>query len=209
MQDCCILFLYHCADKVTYQHLQLIKKHNPGVPVVLLSDAKDKIPGTIEVDGRWEMKNAWRNIDAEVYNWYEGHRSVQAERYIILEWDCLCTTSVRSFYKSVWDCDLAAAEIRTMGDGWHWFKEYDRVDPLTPCGVVPFAGSLISNRLLQKISEGPVFQDVFCELRLGSLAVSHNAKFGLTPDRDKFLSAVTKEVDDCIGPGIYHAVKTI
>ena len=80
MIDCCILFLYHKNDEVTSRHLQLIKKHNPDVPVIPLSD---------EVNGRWEMKNPWRNIDAEVYNWYEGRRTIRADRYIVFEWDCL------------------------------------------------------------------------------------------------------------------------
>jgi hypothetical protein len=199
--DCCILFIYHRTNEVTRRHLELAKEHNPDIPIIPLSDVEDGFPGTIKATGRWKIFHPWKHVD---YNWYENHR-IEAERYIIFEWDCLCNTSVRSFYEPVWDCDLAVSKISTMNDGWWWFKEYERVKPLTPCGAIPIAGSLISKRLLDKISEGPVLQNVFCELRLGSLAVGYNAKIGLMPCGDNMLLA--RSEDECVNPGVYHPVK--
>jgi len=227
--EVCILFAHHRNDQVTQYHYSLIRRYNPTVPIVPLTYGfKSVLPGNVDVaefKSRWEIgeghQSIWRNLDAWLYVWFEECHNVEAERYIFLEWDCYCNCSVFDFYKDVSEADLAAASIRTNHedpDDWYWWVEKEKLGIFQSAarGIVPLAGLLISERLLDWIKHTSTWhveyqlQGVFSELRLGTLANILGARLIEIPGaKDVFLTAHQLHKDPCDGPGIYHQIKYV
>lgn len=241
-----IVFVHHSTGPSTSNNLALVCALNPDAVVVTLSQEGDTFRGGYNsrelTDRKWGAyrrkwneygwKQAlfgdrgaqqrgfiWRNADLALYQWYT-RRKEQAKRWVILEWDVLCTVGVREFYAEVWDADLAAVNVkrRESSPDWVFFSASElgklpaRFRPFAT-GVTPLAGLLISDRALSSVVEviaGEAgFRDSFCELRLGTAAVASgfvpvelpaSAKATLQDDH-------TFAVESIEGKGIWHKVK--
>ncbi len=182
-----------------------------------------KLPQTVDLanhPGRWEIGNTpeskWRNGDAMLFNWFEQVRSMEARRYVFLEWDCYCSTNVRKFYKDVWDVDLACSQIIHQHDKWDWWEELPQLGGVCTkgLGVVPMAGVMLSEWLLESIRDmemdedgSPPLPGIFSELRLGTLANLVGAIVKEIPRaKEKFITAAERVDGPCNGPGIYHKI---
>ena len=212
--ELCVLFAYHVPDALTRHHLALIRAHNPGVPVIpLTDDVADHLPDGVDVrefPDPFAQSNPWRRCDAMLYRWF-AHRQLTAKRYLYLEYDCLCTCNLQEAYAAVWNEDVAAAVLSDPTySSWMWFDEIPRLsseDKPFAYGAAPLAGMFFSHRALERIVEGVSRADVFCELRLAT--ASRKAGFApvqLPPALRKTLRSapyfrVPKE------PGLYHPVK--
>lgn len=212
--ELCILFAYHRVNALSRRHLELVRAHNPGVPVVpLTDDVPEHFEDGVDVaefDDPFAKSTPWRRCDSMVYRWFLN-RTVTAARYVYLEYDCLCTVSLAEAYAEVWDRDVAAAAIPMPEHSqWMWFDEIDRLAPEDrpwACGTAPLAGMFFSHRALERIAATVSRDDVFCELRLATAA----RKAGYAPVhlpaalRRTLRSSPYPRVPTA--PGLYHPVK--
>jgi hypothetical protein len=218
MRELCILFSYHKCDDVTVHHLELLKKHNPSVIIVpLTDDVPEQLPESVDVKdfpSRWTTKDKWAGVDIMLYKWFLN-RTETARRYLVLEYDCMCTMPIAHAYAGVWNADVACAKFvrRWTHPLWHWFSpeslaKLDPEDRPIAAGVVPYVGALYSHRALEAILDNVTSNDAFAELRLGT-AIS---KAGLDVTRLPRELRRTIQWDLFTGdrsrPGIYHAVKS-
>jgi len=217
--DLCVLFLYHKCDELTRFNLQSLREFNPTAFILPLTDSvPELLPGSIDV-GRLpsfcDEASKWRGIDATLYRWFK-HRTINARRYLIFEYDCLCTVSISDYYAEVWDADVAGVEFFKRQDNprWRWFvdDELNNIpweDRSYAAGIVPFACTMFSHAALDKIVANVYRHDIFCELRLGTTVNKLGLKFQRLP--------VTKRSTICWHgyswqtnrPGIFHAIKSL
>lgn len=218
MEPLCVLFAHHRDDPVTREHLEILRRLNPFpiVPVCngslrRLEDARD----ISKLSGDFSAEDPWSGCDAFLYEWFRHARTVEAERYMYVEWDALATMPLAEYCAAVWDCDAVAARVKTLQSHpyWDWFRRELGTLPedLRPhaAGVVPLNGLLLSRRALEAVCRSRIPQGVFCELRMGTLLRA--CGFTLTampPD----LGADNEWRDNLIAlssrPGLYHPVKT-
>lgn len=225
--ELCILFAYHRCDLLTlhhYENLQRSNGHHRIIPIT--DDVPEHLPGTVDVAAfpdPWPAANPRRRCDTMLYRWFLN-RTVTARRYLLLEYDCLCTVDAASAYGEVWDADVAARDIYLPGDGrdtrrgedvareWHHFGEIARLPPEDrpyAAGLVPVAGLLFAHHALEKIVAGVTRNDVFCELRLGTAA----RKAGLRPVAypESLRRSIQWDPHERVPhePGVYHAIKAV
>jgi hypothetical protein len=222
--DFCILFAYHKVDALTRHHLELLKQHNPEAPIIpVTDDVAAHLEGGVDVmnfPDHWPKANPWRRCDTMLYRWFLN-RNLTAERYVWLEYDVLCTTSIRDAYAEVWDADVACKHYRLpthRPDGqrseadWFWFSEINRLpeaDRRFAAGLAPLACTMFSHRGLELITQNVTTNDVFCELRIGTAAL----KSGLRVQQ--FSSSLGAGIQwnahgsVPTGKGVFHAVKTL
>jgi hypothetical protein len=241
MQELAILFIHHSTDVVTTRHYSLLKESNPSAVVVPIGCGNSShLPGSFVLKDavndpfetasfipnhrtKWDnllaipiAKNGiWYNLDTVVCTWFLN-RQVSAKRYIILEWDCLCTEDLSLVYKSYWNCPIAAAEhfTRTSKANWFWFTHFRgswaKMGEIE--GIAPMAGILLSSTTFEQLvdfykTNWPRIKEVFSEIRLGTAlkqlgiapaTITLNGQFKLSP------SSVRKYPTE---RGLYHAVK--
>jgi hypothetical protein len=179
--DLCILFVYHRDDAVSRRHLDQLTYLNPEDAVVPVTVNADRhlagAPTTSDIRDcptPWPLAQPWRSLDAVLYTWFL-HRRVPARRYVLIEYDCLCTLPIREAYRGVWDAELAARDwfTRETNPDWPWFQELGQMeqrDQRHAAGVVPFAGLFASSDALGGIAHAAPHADVFGELRFGTTA---------------------------------------
>jgi hypothetical protein len=225
--ELCILFSYHADDELTLRHYRELRRSNPAYPIVPLvdEDLATYLPDSVDVrklPDRWPAAKPWRRCDTKLYRWFEN-RSLDARRYVLLEYDCLVTVDLAHAYREIWDADVAARDYFLPGDRsdtregestgkeWYFFREVrslDREDRPHAAGLVPLACTFFSHRGLERIVANLTRRDVFCELRLGTAA----RKAGLTVTRFPESLRATVRWDPIVPPaspaGVYHAVKT-
>ncbi len=116
MHPLTVLFTYYRDDAVTGIHWELLRHHNPGVPVVPLVDgATPFLPGTIDVGPmpwRWGRdRNPWRNVDTFAYRFRLGVSDprLEAQRYVMVESDTLVTMPLADYFRGAWDADVAGS----------------------------------------------------------------------------------------------------
>jgi hypothetical protein len=225
--DLCILFAYHRCDALTWHHYETLLRSNAGHRIIpITDDVPDHLPGSIDVHSfpdPWPAADPWRRCDTMLYRWFL-HRTASAKRYLLLEYDCLCTVDAADAYRGVWDADVAARDVYLPGQGrdtrwgedirqeWSHFDEIDRLPPEDrpfAAGLVPMAGLLFSHRGLERIVDHTTRNDVFCELRIGTAA----RKAGLRPIAFPLALRRTIRWDPHPAvprePGIYHAIKSL
>ncbi len=126
--ELCILFLHHRPDPVTQRHLDLLTWFNPEARVVPLAiNASALLPGppaNADISGLdcpWNVEDFWQMCDVAYYQWFL-HRPFSARRYLLMEWDCLCTMPIREAYREVWDAEVAAHTVLRPErlDYWCW-----------------------------------------------------------------------------------------
>ena len=215
----CILFLYHKCDELTKFHLSVLCKSNPTAIVVPLTDSvPELLPGSIDVSlfpSLFSDAPKWRSIDATIYRWFRN-RKVNARRYLIIEYDCLCNVDLNNYYAEVMSADVAGIDLFTRADnpGWKWFRDEEvnklpYEDRTFAAGIVPFTCTIFSHEALENIVENVYRQDVFCELRLGTII----RKLGLRFQRLQLLMRSTicwhTYPWKTSRPGLFHSIKTL
>jgi len=211
-----VLFMHHRDDALTRRHLALLRRANPGAAIVPLADEPaSSVPGTIDVSAwpsPWDTRDKWRSCDAMIYRWF-AHRTVEAERYVVLEYDCRVDVDLRVFYEA-YSTDVVVGRWRLpeRDASWHWFGQVARLDPEDrpfAAGVTPVAGLALTHAALEALCAHVTPRDVFCELRLGTairkagLSVSELA--GVARTRVDF----REHPGLIVRPGFYHAVKRL
>jgi hypothetical protein len=141
MQPFAVLFLYHRSDSVSLKHLELLRSGADGAPVVPLTDG-GSIDGGIDVSQmptHCATANKWATVDTVIYRWF-ATRQLEADRYIVVEWDCFLRGKVEEFYRPVWDEPFCAKSIQWLGRGdrWTWFSKSKHLfDPMDNFGAAP------------------------------------------------------------------------
>jgi hypothetical protein len=216
--DLCVLFLYHKCDDLTKFHLESLRRANPRAFVLPVADSEPELlPGSIDVsrfppfcDGL----DKWRGIDARVYRWF-ANRDFNARRYLLAEYDCLCNVSLAEYYAEVWDADVAGVDFFTRQANlrWRWFledinniPEYDRV---YAAGVVPPTGTMFSHEALSEVVANVYRNDIFCELRLGTIVNKLGLTFQRLPPAKRSTLCWHEYPWRTDRPGIFHAVKSL
>ena len=248
MTDLGIIFLHHSVGATTANNLALLRRLNPEAEIVTVSQRGEVFPGGYNTadmfDGPWRAyrmkanefgwrtlipgerarlarRFIWRNAELAIYQWYT-HKRETARRWIVAEWDTLCLEPAASFFREVWDADVAGAAVHTLaGDPtWPHFRA-KRLACLPAqyreqaCGISPLPGLLFSDDALGRISrfvcDDYRFRAVFCELRVGTAAVACGYRPQEMPARvRKMLSAVHEYRISEINPsdgGWWHKVK--
>jgi hypothetical protein len=136
-----------------------------------------ELPESVDVKdfpSRWTTKDKWAGVDIMLYKWFLN-RTETARRYLVLEYDCMCTMPIAHAYAGVWNADVACAKFvrRWTHPLWHWFSpeslaKLDPEDRPIAAGVVPYVGALYSHRALEAILDNVTSNDAFAELRLGT-----------------------------------------
>lgn len=217
MKELCILYHYHSIDDLTLQHLNLIKENNPDdIVIPVTNDVDEYLPDTVDVNkfpSPWDTSSKWRSIDTTFYLWFLN-REVSAKRYLILEYDCRCTMPLRDAYAEVWDADVSCRTFYTPENkpNWGWFKkeEVNKLDPEDRpyiAGVVPYVATLFSHDGATRTIENLTYNDVFCELRMGTAIRKAGLQVQTFPESLKKTIYATTTKLDLSKPGIYHPVK--
>jgi len=157
---------------------------------------------------------AWRNCDLHLYDFYL--RNPSYERYLYVEWDSYCNFDVRKMLDPVRSYDLACRKVipRALRGPWSAFEQEARLVPteyrsrLT--ALAPLCGVYASNKAMEKLSKPHPLKtiDLFCEVRLGTLAALSGLRAASYPMYGYTLSfegpLTIKHVK---GDGIYHRLK--
>ena len=218
--DTCVLFLHHLDDDITRRHFDLICQHNPLAAVVPLCwQGSSHLQESIEValpsmdEG---PRPLWRNCDRMIYNWFQSINRINADRYIIIEWDTLVSQPFSEFYSpAAWNSRFAAAFVHRPQEipdpYWWWYElsdfQWQALGPFIR-GLIPISGVLIERLLLESMSEASklsVFSGIFCEARIATLA----AYCGVEPIELRPNAAAWIQSKDVTpkGPGVWHRVR--
>lgn len=214
----CIIFMYHKCDKLTLLHFELLQRSNPQAIIVPVVDSvPGMIPGTVDVGkfpSRWAgTTDLWKNCDTILYRWFEN-REVSADKYVVIEYDCLCTVDLKEYFKEVWDSDVAPVNMFTWPEDnhWYWFRELNKLDPTDQAfaaGIMPFTCCLLSHEALEKIIAITTQADVISELRLGTAVKRLGLKVKMMPNSIRnhiFWHLYPWRVKS---PGLYHPIKWV
>jgi hypothetical protein len=240
-----IFFLHHNTTPKTTNNLALLKHHNPGVPIIPICQwESDVLPGGYGAqhlsqgawkrhrpawfDGHWKTplrrllkgvrrEYIWRNSDLTVYQWITKHDTPRADRWIIAEWDCFCTTNLKWVYQEVWDADLAAANVHWPAQEapWHFDRERDRVPgSYKPylAGLAPLAGIFVREEALREIAwavqREPEWTQGFSEVRIATVAHALGIELKEITRAKPFLTGNRSfSAHEIQGPGLWHKVK--
>ncbi len=225
--ELCILFAYHRCDELTLGHYAALQKSNAAYQIIpITDDVPEHLPGSVDVQSfpdPWPATGPRRRCDTMLYRWFLN-RTVTAKRYLLLEYDCLCTMDAADAYREVWDADVAARNAWLPGQGrdtvggqdiareWYHFQDIGLLpagDQPYAAALTPVAGMLFSHHGLQGIVDHVTTNDVYCELRLGTAA----RKAGLKPREfpESLRRTIWWDPHRVVPaePGIYHAIKSL
>lgn len=212
-----ILFLHHLDDAVTRHHFDLVRRHNPrAVLVPIVDEPRGALPGAIDVSRYptpWDTRDKWRSCDTMIYRWF-AHRTFDAERYVVLEYDCRCDVDLLEYYRPYLDGDVVVATWKTPRShpSWHWFDEAARMAPEdleAASGLTPMACALFTHDALERVCKLVTDADVISELRMGTAiarAGLHVRELG--PRARRYVDYHELRLP-ILGPGLYHPIKAI
>lgn len=220
MTDVCILFMYYdgAPHEALLQNWNRMKAYNTGEVVVpLIHDGKPTFPETIDLRTfptyGWVTENGHRSCDTMIYRWFLN-RQFDAERYVVYEWDTFATTSVREFYRPVWDAEVACrAPVEPVArPDWPFFQDIPSLPEALQsfaAGLAPLAATMFSHKALERMMACPLIPDAFAELRSGTMA----SWAGLTVSPMLYAKGKVSWHEDFINvspaPSLYHPVKKV
>src|SRR5882724_2211784 len=110
-----ILFLHHATNPVTRANLASARRQNPRATIVTMS-AGEKFPNGYSLEAtphiqQFHSRNSHRGSDWLVCSWFLQRRE-RCKKWWIIEWDTYCATSVRNYYRPVWDFPFVASSTR-------------------------------------------------------------------------------------------------
>jgi hypothetical protein len=217
--DLCVLFFYHQCDELTKTHLASLQKSNPTAFIQPVADsALELLPGSVDV-GRFPSSFAnvskWRSIDARLYRWFEN-RTINARRYVVLEYDCLCTVDLNEYYPATMEADVVGADYftRRANPRWQWFADNEinqlpKDDRPFASAIVPLHCAMYSHEGLKAIVANVYKGDVFCELRLGTTVAKLGLKFQRLPVSRRSTICWHIYPWQVNRPGLFHSVKSL
>lgn len=214
-----ILFLYHKCDDLTRFSLSKLVESNPDAVIIPLTDSvSEHLPGTVDVSkfpSNWVVKSPWENIDVTVYRWFEN-RTLDAERYIFIEYDCLCTVNLMEHYSSVWQADIAGADLFTRSENpkWAFFNptligDLSAKDRPFAAGLVPFVGTMFSHDALATFVSKVDRSAIFCELRIGTTINRLGLKYQRFPLSMRQTLCWHEYPWKVNSSGLFHAIKSL
>lgn len=211
-----VLFFHHRTDRLTTENFESFARHNPQAVIIPIATETAVYPGSYRLDENphWTAitarrgRGCWRNLDFAAYLYY-SERRFNCERWVLSDWDLHCTGSLKDFYGAAWDADCACAHPARTGEPWHWFKDVGRLPEemkAQAAGVVPMAGTLLSDRAMAAIVEAAhaLSFDLFAELRMGTLAQACGFQITELPTSWTLRYHRRPEIE---GPGLWHPVK--
>ncbi|MFO0744570.1 MAG: hypothetical protein U1F43_02715 [Myxococcota bacterium] len=213
----CVLFLHHKDDALTRLHFDLLRRSNPRAVIVPLCDAPEgRLPGAIDTAALptpWNTSNKWRSCDTMIYRWFR-QRDFDAERYVVLEYDCRCDIDLLQHYRALGDVDVVAASYiePERHPRWYWFREAERLsdaDRAARAGIVPIAGAAFTHDALARVCDVVTTADVFSELRLGTAVRRAGLRVRTFAGADRRHFGWREYRRPIVRPGLYHAVKHV
>jgi len=164
-------------------HLAEMRAHNPALEIEVCEC--ERPPGTTL------QHEAWRNADRNILRWWnEAKFRTDAEYVLALEWDVFANVSLVDSLPSNPPDVLAAGLAHPVRDGRSWppFRELRKLPAAMQqrsCGVVPLALLGLSRRALEEFLhpawEALFYADIFCELRLATIAATANLSIAENP----------------------------
>ena len=184
--DTVILWRSFFDSGVVEYHKALLEQLNPDYDIVKIdSHTLDKY-------------ESWYNNDVALYQWFK-RTNPSYTRYIVLEWDVRCFIPLKDFFGDKWFSDFAVPCLKKRGieSDWHWFNHGVQLPEkykISEVGVAPMACMILSHECISEISNYyfkniEELKDLFCELRIGTLAnylgfspceISNEAKENIT-----------------------------
>lgn len=214
-----ILFLYHKCDQLTRNHLDSLRMSNPAVVVVPVTDTvPELLPGSVDVGkfpDPWASAQKWRSIDSTLYRWF-ANRTFNSRRYLVVEYDCFCNVNLVAYYAAVMSADVAGIDLfkRAENPRWKWFMESEigklpSADRPYAAGIVPFTCTMFSHEALEGIVANVCRNDVFCELRLGTVVSKLGLNFARLsiPNRESICWHIYPWRTD--RQGLFHSIKSL
>ncbi len=218
MVPLCIFFAHHRNDPVTRHHLDILRRHNPADPIIpICKGASEPVEGALDVaklSSDFTDEDKWLGSDTMLYLWFRHCRNVEAERYAVIEWDALATLPLREYYAEVWGADAAACQIKTpeTTPHWDWFRLHGSRLPghlrSYAAGLVPFNGTFLSRRAMERISTMEIPPNLSNELRLATLVKASGFSLYQLAEHKAANNKWRADLITIRGtPGVYHPVK--
>jgi len=232
VKDVCILLGYHLDNEPTRRNFELLRRKNPDIDIhpLLFGDVQPYLPGSIiyrrsfpvppGATTRWY----WAQCDLLIYDFFQQHAE-RYERYVYLEWDVICNTSVREVYQEVWQADFAGRtpiNYAQRRNDWYHFRQmpYEKQCYFSAAflaAVAPLCGVMLSEHGLQAVVENVHrhwvgFREMFSEARIATAArlAGFDMQVCERLNHARFHSFVVPfEPRMLEEPGIYHAVKEL
>jgi len=212
-----ILFLHHLDDDLTRHHFDLVCRHNPRAVVVpIVDEPLGSLPGAIDVSRfstPWNTRDKWRSCDTMIYRWF-ANRTFDAERYVVLEYDCRCDVDLLEYYRPYLDSDVVVAEWKTprTHPRWCWFDEawrMDDADRAVASGLTPMACTLLTHEALERVCRLVTNADVLSELRLGTAIARAGLRVRELGARERRHIDYAELRLPILRPGLYHPIKAV
>jgi hypothetical protein len=215
--ECGILFTHYNSSPLTRRNMESFGRDNPDTVTVSLATDLDVFPGSFRLDDdeRWRAithrngRGCWRNMDWAFWLYY-ANRQYNCKRWLFSDWDMHCTGSLKEFYGAAWDADCACVQpVHPGKNKYPWFSEISRL-PLEwqdkAAGTVLLSGTLVSDRALRAMTLAAprASYDLFCELRIGTLAQVCGFEIQAMPRPDGIRWDRRPSI---VGPGLWHPVK--
>lgn len=180
---------------------------------------RDRIKGIVHVhegpEGRSARtaRNLWANCDRQIRDWWRSHReTVKADHVAFVEWDVVvnfdlakCIVPGAGLVGRVVDTDTSRY--------WPWWPELGKLPTwihYAATSLRPLAVVIASRDCLDAIADpewDEIFKlDVFCELRLPTVAVACGCALVSCPKLCNVQHYAIDHPGDA--PGVWHAVKS-
>ena len=219
-----IVFLHHQTDEVTLNNLASFRRWNPDAFIVTMS-AGAALPGGYSIAEFPKMKEIWdrhtktgdlrgRSADLLLYAWYLNRRE-HCERWLIVEWDTYCASSVEVFFQAAWEHDFVAAHVQwpLKNPQWYWWRTHDSLPSHLhrfAAGIVPFSCLLVKDSVLDAVTRiVPWDQLGRCngELRFATLANACGFPPSQVPSRNQTIEWQPLPQTTELRGGLFHPVK--
>jgi len=229
-----IIFLHHNTNDITLNHLEKIKQFNPNIPIYTVGFLGESlIDGSHVVDGNqdWMPQNISLNQlvrqqyhfapprpDSLILDFIDKNQNLNHDKYLIIEWDTLCNTSVENFYGDSLNFDFFCNNFFIGNDieNWWWYQFFTDAQKQMQqiAAFIPISGCLFSKdvllQMLAELKNNIVIYDNFnAETRLASLVKACNVQF-LLPfnDINQYIHAPQGSAfNHKLEAAIYHPVK--
>lgn len=222
-----ILFLHHNRSNVTLENFERIKKYNPTKNVYPVGFSNcDLIEGShvvTKTDSLYPNNNIFLNRDEKPISWYEAdiliydfYRSnPKLPVYFVLEWDTFCNCSLEEYYSDKLYLNNFGHSVRTddVFLNWYWYeqltseqKTMSNMAGLGPTSCLLFNNQVLSAMVNRVTSEPRKYDNMFSELRLGTLVQQSGFKLNQV-DGDTVSWSKNLINFDKNKRGYYHPIK--